>query len=125
MTEPPAPCGQAPSSDFEAKYSRVFEAAGCRTQAELAAFLNIRQGSISDAKRRQSVPSDWIIKLYEKKRINPDWVLTGLGEKTVRTDADAAFPSESAAAVEQRPAESCTTDELLAELVRRVLKVMG
>lgn len=125
MAETHAPCGQAPSSDFEAKYRRVFEAAGCRTQAELAAFLNIRQASISDAKRRQSVPSDWIVKLYEKKRINLDWVLTGLGEKTVRTDAAAGSAPASAAAVEHRPAESCTTDELLAELVRRVLKVMG
>ncbi len=45
---------------FEAQYGRVFEAAGCRTQAELAAFLGIRQSSISDAKRRKSIPAEWL-----------------------------------------------------------------
>lgn len=34
------------------------------------------QSSVSDAKRRQSIPAEWRVKLFEKKRINPEWILT-------------------------------------------------
>ena len=39
-------------------FERVFEAAEYRTQIELADTLDIQQSSISDAKRRNSIPSD-------------------------------------------------------------------
>ena len=57
MTEVPAPYGRTALRDSSA-LSRVFEAAGCRTQSELADFLGVRQSSISDAKKRGSVPAD-------------------------------------------------------------------
>ena len=66
-----------PDTSFEAQYKRVFEAAECRTQIQLAEFLDIRQSSISDAKRRKSIPAEWRMKLFEKKRINPEWILSG------------------------------------------------
>ncbi len=67
---------QVVSSAFDAQYQRVLEAAECRTQVELADFLEVRQSSVSDAKRRQSIPAEWRVKLYEKNRINPDWIYT-------------------------------------------------
>lgn len=50
-------------SDIEAteRLQRVFEAAGCTTQVELAAFLGIQQSSISDAKKRKAIPADWLM----------------------------------------------------------------
>ena len=56
---------------------RVFEAAGCRTQTELAVFLGIRQSSVSDAKRRQVIPAEWLVTLLRQRNVHPDWVLTG------------------------------------------------
>ncbi len=50
--------------------ARVYEAAECRTQLELSQVLEIRQSSISDAKRRKSLLSDWLIKLLRLKQIN-------------------------------------------------------
>jgi Bacteriophage CI repressor helix-turn-helix domain. len=55
-----------PSSDFASQYRRICEAAACRTQIELASILKIKQSSISDAKRRKAIPSDWLITLLEK-----------------------------------------------------------
>ena len=49
--------------DFNDIYERMRIATGCRTQMELADVLEIRQSSISDAKRRDSVPGDWYMKL--------------------------------------------------------------
>lgn len=124
MPEMPAPGGCPPQRDFESQYRRVFEAAACKTRAEPAAILDIRQSAISDAERRKAVPSDWLITLFEKKRINPEWVRMGQGGRMVRT-RDEPGVSPASAAVTSRPAAECTTEDLLAEIMRRALKSGG
>lgn len=64
---------------FTEIYERIKLATNCRTQVELAELLNIRQSSISDAKRRDSVPGDWYMKLFERFGLNPDWLKYGVG----------------------------------------------
>ena len=56
---------------FTEIYERIKLATNSRTQVELAEVLDIRQSSISDAKRRNSVPGDWFMKLFEKFGLNP------------------------------------------------------
>ena len=121
MTETPYPYGSTPQSDFESQYRRVFEAAECRTQAELAAILNIRQSSISDAKKRKSIPADWRVKLFEKKRINPEWILYGEGAKyLIPADEQQGLP-HVVRVTEVRPPQECSAQELFNELVRRAM----
>ncbi|WP_243359041.1 LexA family transcriptional regulator [Fundidesulfovibrio terrae] len=62
---------------FDESLERIKRATGARTQVDLAAILGIRQSSISDAKRRQSIPADWLLKLYRSHGLNPDWVTGG------------------------------------------------
>jgi len=62
---------------FDEAFDRIKKATGMRTQVEIAKLLDIRQSSISDAKRRQSVPDSWLIKLYQIYNLNPSWVLDG------------------------------------------------
>ena len=64
---------------FQETYERICETTGARTQVELANLLGIRQSSISDAKRRNSIPADWYMKLFEKFGINPNWLKYGTG----------------------------------------------
>lgn len=71
---------------FTEIYERIKLAANCRTQVELAELLNIRQSSISDAKRRDSVPGDWYMKLFERFGLNPDWLKYGVGPLYLRTE---------------------------------------
>ncbi len=107
---------------FEAQYRRVFEAAGCRTQVELADFLEVRQSSISDSKRRKSIPSDWLVRLMVKKRVSPEWVLFGKGaQHLIPADADQAKP-HVVRVTEVRPPQECSAQELVNELVRRALQ---
>ena len=121
MTETPYPYGSAPQSDFESQYRRVFAAAGCRTQAELATLLNIRQSSISDAKKRQNIPAEWRVKLFEKKRINPEWILYGEGAKyLIPVDEQQVLP-HVVRVTEVRPPQECSAQELFNELVRRAM----
>ncbi len=109
-------------SAFEFQYKRVFEAAECRTQIELADLLEVRQSSISDARRRQSIPAEWRMKLFEKKRINPEWVLCGQGSKyLIPADAEQGKP-HVVQVTEIRPPRECSVQELFTEMVRRVLQ---
>ncbi len=101
--------------------ARVYEVAECRTQLELSQVLEIRQSSISDAKRRNSIPSDWLIKLLRLKQINPHWILTGQGSKFL-VSSETAPPVRSVNTVEVRPPEQCSAQDLIDELVRRALK---
>ncbi len=64
--------------NFDEILERIKKATGARTQVELANILAIRQSSISDAKRRNSVPSDWYLKLYRSHGLNPDWLAEGV-----------------------------------------------
>ncbi|KUG29122.1 putative dna-binding protein [hydrocarbon metagenome] len=71
---------------FEEAFERIKKATGLRTQVEVAKLLDIRQSSISDAKRRKSIPDGWLIKLYQLYGLNPNWILDGeqpqfLGER--------------------------------------------
>ncbi len=59
---------------FDNIYKRILYVSNSETQMELASVLNISQSSISDAKRRKSIPSDWLVKLYDKFGVNPDWI---------------------------------------------------
>ena len=122
MTETPPPYGQVPSSDFESQYKRILEAAECRTQIELAAVLDVRQSSVSDAKRRKSIPAEWRVKLFEKKWVNPEWILHG-GDIKYLAPADLTQSMPHVVRVtEVRPPKECSAQELFNELVRRALE---
>lgn len=72
--------------NFDEVFERIKLATNTRTQVELAEVLDIRQSSISDAKRRNSVPSDWYMKLFEQFGLNPDWLKRGSGPMYLRTE---------------------------------------
>lgn len=79
MTKGPA----SPGSFVQTPLTRIFEAASCHTQMELASFLGVSQSAITCAKRRASIPDAWLITMLRKKCINPDWILTGQGPRTL------------------------------------------
>jgi len=72
---------QTTKTDFHAAMTRIKDATGATTQVQLAEILGVRQPSISDAKRRGSIPADWLLKLLCLFGLWPDWVLTGQGPK--------------------------------------------
>jgi len=68
---------------WDAAWGRIMDALGIRTQVELGVALGIRQSSISDAKRRGSIPADWQLTLFEKYGLVPLWVRTGEGPRRI------------------------------------------
>lgn len=73
-------------SNFEEVFERIKLATNTRTQVGLADVLEIRQSSISDAKRRNSIPADWYMKLFERFGLSPDWLKKGSGPMYLRTE---------------------------------------
>ncbi len=70
-------CDKAQLKWFEEAMGRIKKATGARTQVQLAELLNIRQSSISDGKRRCSIPAEWFLKLYHSHGLNIDWLSEG------------------------------------------------
>ncbi len=72
--------GEAKAEDiFDEQMRRIKLITGKRTQVELADLLGVKQSSISDAKRRGSIPANWLIVLMRLNCANPEWILTGNG----------------------------------------------
>ena len=60
---------------------RIYEAAECGTQAQLAELLQVSQPSIAEVARRGSIPAKWLMQLLRLRGISPDWILTGEGSR--------------------------------------------
>jgi hypothetical protein len=75
---------------YEAAMARIVGVTGATTQVRLADVLEVRQSSISDAKRRASIPPEWLLKLMRSHQVMPDWALTGQGPKFIGEAAPAA-----------------------------------
>lgn len=69
---------------FEDFLKRVFEATGMNSQLELASALEINRSAITQARKKNAIPERWILQLYRKFGLNPDWLESGMGETFLR-----------------------------------------
>ncbi|HCY85157.1 MAG TPA: transcriptional regulator [Desulfobacteraceae bacterium] len=58
---------------------RLMDATGISSQSELAKELGINRSGITHARNKNHIPDNWIVKLFRRFRINPEWVDTGAG----------------------------------------------
>lgn len=115
---------QEASDIFTEQMERIRQATGTRTQSELADFLGIRQSSVSDAKRRCKIPSDWLVTIMRVKNVHPEWILTGNGPRYVLAPTPPGY-YETGEAVQERWAKDealrrLSSKDLADELLRRI-----
>ena len=122
MTKSSLSDDNAPDTDCKAQLRRLLEAVGCETYTELSRVLKLNRAAVSNAKRRENIPWQWLVELLEKRGINPVWILHGKGAKRLNW----AETEQSAAHVlritEVRPPEKCSSQDLIDELTRRSLQ---
>lgn len=87
-------CDEAQRKWFEEALERIKKATGARTQVQLAEVLDVRQSSISDAKRRCSIPAEWFLKLYRSHGLDPDWLADGV-EPVYLNASKAKIPADT------------------------------
>jgi phage repressor protein C with HTH and peptisase S24 domain len=66
-------------SAFETFLKRVYEATGINSQAELAEALDINRSAITQARKKDAIPPKWLLQLFRRYGLNPDWAETGIG----------------------------------------------
>ncbi len=69
------------SRQFESFFQRVAETTGLSSQTELASALGINRSAITQAKKNNSIPEGWILRLSRMFGLNPDWIENGVGRK--------------------------------------------
>lgn len=72
------------TSDFDDIIQRVFEATGIDSQNELAQALQINRSAVTQARKKGQVPDRWLLKLYRKFGLNPEWLESGDGRSFLR-----------------------------------------
>ena len=111
---------------FDDALNRIHDVSETSTQVELAESLGVRQSSISDAKRRRSVPAAWLLKLLLSHWVNPYWVLKGTGAKYLKpAQKISACQGLAYADITDQSIENFATEELVGELLRRSIIHMG
>lgn len=71
--------------------ARMIYSLGLGTQSALAEELGVSRGAVSDAKSKDKIPAEWLLKLFRGHGLNPFWLETGRGamyldQGTVRED---------------------------------------
>lgn len=90
------------ATKFDSFLQRVFSATGIESQTELANFLRINRSAITQARKKESIPANWILQLFRRYDLNPDWLETGNGEAYLRSGADGAPPFKNIPKVKAR-----------------------
>ena len=65
---------------FESFFERVAAATDIRSQTELAATLGINRSAVTQAKKKGTIPANWVLGLSRKFGLNPDWLEKGVGD---------------------------------------------
>ena len=68
-------------AETNAALDRIYSITETTTQVELSEVLGIRQSSVSDARKRNSIPGAWLVTLVDRFSANPAWILTGEGPR--------------------------------------------
>ena len=76
---------------FDLILKRIYESTGISSQSDLADTLGLNRSAITQARKKGSMPDKWILALYRKFGLSPDWVESGIGATFVKNYADPIF----------------------------------
>ena len=77
---------------FDVFYEKTRQGLDIRSQSELAAILGVHRSAVTQAKRKNTVPDAWLVKLGRHFDVDPGWLAsTGSGPPVLR-EAVTAVP---------------------------------
>jgi phage repressor protein C with HTH and peptisase S24 domain len=72
--------------NFQPFFERVSGALSITSLSELADILNVNRSSITQARKKDSVPANWLLELFRSHGLNPDWLEGGNGPQWLKQD---------------------------------------
>lgn len=73
-----------PQTRFEIFSKKVSDVMGLRNQNELSAVIGVNSSSITQARKRDKIPANWILKLCLKCGLNPNWLEKDIGSAFIQ-----------------------------------------
>lgn len=77
---------------FDVFYEKARQGLGIRSQSELAAILGVHRSAVTQAKRKNTVPDAWLLKLGRHFEFDPDWLISTRSGPPVMRETVAAVP---------------------------------
>ncbi|BBO87620.1 S24 family peptidase [Desulfosarcina ovata] len=71
-------------NQFQTFFERVSSALGIKNLSELATILRVNRSSITQARKNNSVPANWLLALFRSHGLNPDWLEGSHGPKWLK-----------------------------------------
>jgi len=72
------------SMKFNNFFQRVSKPLAINSLSELADILEVNRSSITQARKKDSIPANWLLELYRRYGLNPDWLESGTGPEFLR-----------------------------------------
>jgi phage repressor protein C with HTH and peptisase S24 domain len=73
-------------NNFNTFFERTCEALGLTSLSELADILKVNRSSITQARKKDSVPANWLLELFRQRGLNPEWLSGGSGPKRLKSN---------------------------------------
>ncbi len=73
---------------FNIFFERVSKPLGITSLAELADILKVNRSAITQARKKDSVPANWMLELFRRYGLNPDWLEGGSGPQFLKSGED-------------------------------------
>ena len=89
-----------PEPLFDRFLERLADVTGIASQTELADVLGVNRSAVTQARRKNAIPSNWLLHLFRTYGLNPDWLEKGLGASFIQPVHE---PSQRADAYKQIP----------------------
>jgi len=75
---------------FEGFITRIYESTEIDSQLKLASVIGVNRSAITQARKKNSVPESWILRLYKIYGLNPEWLENGSGKVFINPADDHA-----------------------------------
>lgn len=72
------------NNKFNTFFDRASSTLGITSLSELAALLHVNRSSITQARKKDSVPANWLLELFRTHGLNPDWLEGGTGPQWLK-----------------------------------------
>ncbi|PIE67843.1 MAG: transcriptional regulator [Deltaproteobacteria bacterium] len=72
------------ATNFNDFFARVSKTLAVSSFSELAKLLNVNRSSITQARKKDSIPANWLLALVRNHGLNPDWLEGGEGPQWLK-----------------------------------------